>query len=222
MRAAVRRAAGARDLAAVRRPGASPPAGVPCVLPPGARPSSCSTSSTGSCWPAAATSTRRSTAPTRRRGTSTADVTTPRSPWSRAARDAGAAGARRVPRRAGARGAGRRHACVAEVPHVLPEHTAPDQHAAAGSDCRVAARRARGGELAAPPGDRRASAPAGRVTASADDGIVEAVEWDGTRPGRALGVQWHPEMDATGPALFGWLVAASAGRRASRARATLV
>jgi putative glutamine amidotransferase len=47
--------------------------------------------------------------------------------------------------------------------------------------------------------------PGWRVTAVADDGVVEALEWEGAH-WTAVGVQWHPEMDATGPALFGWLV----------------
>jgi putative glutamine amidotransferase len=46
--------------------------------------------------------------------------------------------------------------------------------------------------------------PGWRATAVAEDGVVEAAEWVGPWP--ALGVQWHPEMDQTGPALFGWLV----------------
>ena len=46
--------------------------------------------------------------------------------------------------------------------------------------------------------------PGWQVTATADDGVVEAVEWTGAWP--ALGVQWHPELDATGPVVFGWLV----------------
>jgi putative glutamine amidotransferase len=50
-----------------------------------------------------------------------------------------------------------------------------------------------------------------RTTARAGDGVVEAAEWvaDGWP---ALGVQWHPELDRTGPALFGWLVAAALAR----------
>lgn len=47
------------------------------------------------------------------------------------------------------------------------------------------------------------------VTARAEDGVVEAAEWDGS-DWPALGVQWHPEMDATGPALFRWLVKVAA------------
>lgn len=52
-----------------------------------------------------------------------------------------------------------------------------------------------------------------RVTARADDGVVEAVEWDASS-WPALGVQWHPELDHTGTTLFGWLVdeAARTGR----------
>ncbi len=62
-----------------------------------------------------------------------------------------------------------------------------------------------------------------RATAWADDGIVEAVEWiDSEHPWLAVGVQWHPEMDPSGPALFGWLVrvagehARAAGRDVTR------
>ncbi len=45
------------------------------------------------------------------------------------------------------------------------------------------------------------------VTAYADDGVPEAVEWTGSDNWPALGVQWHPELnDPTGPALFSWLV----------------
>lgn len=54
--------------------------------------------------------------------------------------------------------------------------------------------------------------PHWRATAWAMDGTVEAIEpTDPAVP--ALGVQWHPELfwndgphDATGPAVFGWLV----------------
>ena len=46
-----------------------------------------------------------------------------------------------------------------------------------------------------------------RVTAWAEDGTAEAMEWVGEEPWDALAVQWHPEMaDETGPSLFGWLV----------------
>ena len=52
--------------------------------------------------------------------------------------------------------------------------------------------------------------PCWRVTARADDGVVEAVEWAGHDKWPVLGVQWHPELpvDATGDRVFGWLVAA--------------
>jgi len=40
-----------------------------------------------------------------------------------------------------------------------------------------------------------------RATAHADDGVLEAFEGEGL-----LGVEWHPELDPTGPAVFGWLV----------------
>jgi putative glutamine amidotransferase len=40
-----------------------------------------------------------------------------------------------------------------------------------------------------------------RIAATAPDGVVEAVETAG-----ALGIEWHPELDATGPAIYGELV----------------
>ena len=46
-----------------------------------------------------------------------------------------------------------------------------------------------------------------RCTASAPDGVVEALEWHDQQEWPAIGVQWHPELDQTGPAVFGWLVA---------------
>ncbi|WP_377643501.1 gamma-glutamyl-gamma-aminobutyrate hydrolase family protein [Oryzobacter terrae] len=57
--------------------------------------------------------------------------------------------------------------------------------------------------------------PAFRVTARADDGVAEAVEWAGPGDWPVLGVQWHPELsqDATGAAVFGWLVAAALRQR---------
>jgi putative glutamine amidotransferase len=48
-----------------------------------------------------------------------------------------------------------------------------------------------------------------RRTATAPDGVVEALEWADQTAWPALGVQWHPELDATGPAVFGWLVRAA-------------
>ena len=55
-----------------------------------------------------------------------------------------------------------------------------------------------------------------RTTVWADDGVVEAVEWNDLREWPAIGVQWHPELDATGARLFGWLVGQSAHHRAGR------
>ena len=45
-----------------------------------------------------------------------------------------------------------------------------------------------------------------RCTATAPDGVVEALEWHDQDAWTALGVQWHPELDHTGSAVFGWLV----------------
>jgi gamma-glutamyl-gamma-aminobutyrate hydrolase PuuD len=52
-----------------------------------------------------------------------------------------------------------------------------------------------------------------RATAWADDGTVEAVEMEGHD--YALGVQWHPELDAHDLRLFESLVAAALRRRAA-------
>ena len=47
-------------------------------------------------------------------------------------------------------------------------------------------------------------APGFRATAMAPDGVIEAIE---TGDGSAvLGVEWHPESDATGRAVYGWLL----------------
>jgi putative glutamine amidotransferase len=48
-------------------------------------------------------------------------------------------------------------------------------------------------------------APGFRVSARADDGVIEAIEAEGF-----IGVEWHPESDATGPAVYGNLVALAA------------
>lgn len=45
-----------------------------------------------------------------------------------------------------------------------------------------------------------------RAAAHADDGVIEAFEGEGL-----LGVEWHPEQDATARAVYGWLLA-EAGR----------
>jgi len=52
-------------------------------------------------------------------------------------------------------------------------------------------------------------APGFRVLAEAPDGVVEAIGRDGL-----LGVEWHPEADASAAAVYGWLVAEAARRRA--------
>ncbi|MBF4769033.1 gamma-glutamyl-gamma-aminobutyrate hydrolase family protein [Nocardioides agariphilus] len=53
-----------------------------------------------------------------------------------------------------------------------------------------------------------------RVTARADDAVVEGIEWSGPTSWSAIGVQWHPELphDETGDRIFGWLVEAAAQR----------
>lgn len=40
-----------------------------------------------------------------------------------------------------------------------------------------------------------------RATAHAEDGVLEAFEGEGL-----LGVEWHPELDATAATVYGWLV----------------
>jgi len=55
--------------------------------------------------------------------------------------------------------------------------------------------------------------PCWRVTARTADGVVEACEWAGPKPWPVLGVQWHPERDDTGAALFGWLGEAATSSR---------
>ncbi len=61
------------------------------------------------------------------------------------------------------------------------------------------------------------------ATATAPDGVLEALEWHHQHAWPAVGVQWHPELDPTGPAVFGWLVGATHRRgvpgRRSLARA---
>lgn len=51
-------------------------------------------------------------------------------------------------------------------------------------------------------------APGLEVLARAPDGLVEAVAC-----GAALGVEWHPESDATAGAVYGWLVGEGRARR---------
>ena len=50
-------------------------------------------------------------------------------------------------------------------------------------------------------------APSFRVAARAPDGVVEAIEGEGRAP--LVGVEWHPELDATGPAIYAGLVEAA-------------
>ncbi len=100
-----------------------------------------------------------------------------------------------------------------DLPHVLPGSSHPIS-TTPGSLCRSLL----GPRMSVNSLHHQAIASTGpgwRITARADDGIVEAVEWKGS-PWPALGVQWHPEMDATGSALFGWLVARAVERRAAR------
>ena len=55
-----------------------------------------------------------------------------------------------------------------------------------------------------------------RVTARAEDGVIEAVEWTGDS-NWVVGVQWHPERmpsDALSQSLFRGLVSAAAARKA--------
>ena len=61
-------------------------------------------------------------------------------------------------------------------------------------------------------------APGLRVVARAPDGVVAAIEPEDDEP--LLGVEWHPEADATGAGVYGWLVRASAeGARSETRRA---
>ncbi len=52
-----------------------------------------------------------------------------------------------------------------------------------------------------------------RTVVWADDGVIEAVEWNNPEEWPCIGVQWHPELDETGPTLFGWLVEQAARHR---------
>lgn len=48
-------------------------------------------------------------------------------------------------------------------------------------------------------------APGFRAVATSPDGVVEAIEPE--EGGALLGVEWHPESDATAAGVYGWLVA---------------
>ena len=50
-------------------------------------------------------------------------------------------------------------------------------------------------------------APSLRVSARAPDGVVEAIEAEGSPT--LVGVEWHPELDGTGPAIYAGLVEAA-------------
>ena len=52
-------------------------------------------------------------------------------------------------------------------------------------------------------------APGFRTTATAPDGVIEAIEAEDVP---ALGVEWHPESDATAGAVYGWLLRAARER----------
>lgn len=49
-----------------------------------------------------------------------------------------------------------------------------------------------------------------RTIATAPDGVVEAIEAENDP---ILGVEWHPESDATGAAVYGWLIRRAQERR---------
>ena len=93
-------------------------------------------------------------------------------------------------------------ALVPEVPHVLPDSLHPVSTATGSACSSLLGPRAEVNSL-----HHQAIArlgPGWHVTATADDDVVEAVEWEGSS-WPALGVQWHPELDHTGPAVFGWI-----------------
>jgi putative glutamine amidotransferase len=61
-------------------------------------------------------------------------------------------------------------------------------------------------------------APGLEVLAEAPDGVIEALGGGSELGVDWLGVEWHPEADATGDAIYGWLVACATVRRGSRGR----
>jgi len=107
-------------------------------------------------------------------------------------------------------------ALVAEVPHVLPDALHPVSTAEGSICASLLGPRAEVNSLHHQATD--SVGPGWRVTATADDGVVEAVEWEGSS-WPALGVQWHPELDHTGPAVFGWLVLQASRRHGRRVAA---
>jgi putative glutamine amidotransferase len=52
-------------------------------------------------------------------------------------------------------------------------------------------------------------APGFRAVARAPDGVVEAIE---SEDEPLLGVEWHPESDATAAGVYGWLIGRASGR----------
>ena len=186
------------------------------LLPP-AGPSTSSTCSTAWCWPAGATSTPLLRRRPWRRGTSTVRGTRPRSRWS-GPLGCRRADARRVPRPPGVRGrdGGTLVADVAaHLPDSAPVRTTPGSLVGASSVHEPRS-------IAAPPGGHDPG-PCWRVTARADDGVVEAVEWD-DRAWPALGVQWHPELQTTraSGSSAGWSPPDGKFARAKHARSSVV
>lgn len=55
-------------------------------------------------------------------------------------------------------------------------------------------------------------APSFRITASAPDDVVEAIE---SEEAPLFGIEWHPELDDTGPAIYAGLIAAARQRPAN-------
>ena len=91
------------------------------------------------------------------------------------------------------------------TPHVLPDVEAPVTTSPARSWQPLLGNHPHR-ELAAPPGHPPSSGAGWEAYCPGPrTAVVEAAEWTGSE-WPALGVQWHPELDATGYALFGWLV----------------
>ena len=185
-----------------------------------------STCSTGSSSPAASTSIRRATAPSAHPPTDPAqahrDAGELRAP--RGCARARPADARDLPRLPGAE---RRCAAATSIQH-LPEEVGHEEHRETpGVFSEHAGRRSRRGPARARSSGARHEAVrsshhqgVGRVgdglveSAYADDGTLEALEDPVQR--FALGVLWHPEMEADDKRLFEALVAEARLYRAAR------